>query len=259
MDLETDQTIAKAFRDKQREFLGIYMGLRDKVPSARKQAAMALRHHAEEGNLKWVSLLLWAGADPRLRVPRIDDRVWDEPDEETALSAAILYGRVEIVKKMGVNRERDDMTSLLDQHFIYPKPELIELLLRKGADVTRVSQEPIESIISSFCWSRDTTFSLNPTGTEEALRCMELLGPNGLRWAPTDRWRITRLRKTLSRISSYQAIQYLQRIAKSGVMDQPMFTELMRTPKMKEILRETYPGVVELRRFAGQRACVHDL
>jgi hypothetical protein len=30
-----------------------------------------------------------------------------------------------------------------------------------------------------------------------------------------------------------------------------MFTELMRTPKMNEILRETYPGVAELRRFAG--------
>jgi hypothetical protein len=204
MDLETNQAIAKAFRDKQREFLGIYMGLRDRVPSARKQAAMALRHHAEDGNLKWVSLLLWAGADPRLRVLHIDDRGWDEPDEETALNAAILYGRVEIVEKMEVKPERDNVTALLDQHFIYPKPELIELLLSKGADMAHVSQ-PIESVISSFCWSQDPTFSLNPTRAEEALRCMELLGANGLRWAPTDGWRITRLRKTLSRISSYRA------------------------------------------------------
>jgi hypothetical protein len=38
MDLERSESIAKAFRDKQREFLGIYMDLRDRVPSARRQA-----------------------------------------------------------------------------------------------------------------------------------------------------------------------------------------------------------------------------
>jgi hypothetical protein len=43
MDLESGELIAKTFRDKQREFLGIYMDLRDQIPSARKQAAMALR------------------------------------------------------------------------------------------------------------------------------------------------------------------------------------------------------------------------
>jgi hypothetical protein len=59
MNLESGDPIAKAFRDKQREFLGIYLELRERIPSAPKQAAMALRHHAAEGNLKWVSLLLW--------------------------------------------------------------------------------------------------------------------------------------------------------------------------------------------------------
>ncbi|MEY2536439.1 MAG: hypothetical protein QOG67_179 [Verrucomicrobiota bacterium] len=45
MDLETDFPIAKAFCNKHREFLGIYMGRRDRIPSARRQAAMALRYH----------------------------------------------------------------------------------------------------------------------------------------------------------------------------------------------------------------------
>jgi hypothetical protein len=107
MDLESSEWIAKAFRDKHREFLGIYMGLRDQVPSARKQAAMALRRHAEEGNLKWVSLLLWAGADPRLAVPRIDRRDWEEEAEaETALHEAVRHGQVEIVKKIGIDPHR---------------------------------------------------------------------------------------------------------------------------------------------------------
>jgi len=113
MDLENSESIAKAFRDKQREFLGIYLDLREHTPSARKQAAMALRYHAEQGNLKWVSLLLWAGADPRLSVPRIERRDWEEEEEdETTLNVAIRYGRVEIVKKIGLDPHRDDVTRL---------------------------------------------------------------------------------------------------------------------------------------------------
>ena len=68
LDLECDcYPIARAFRYKHREFLGVYMSVRDTVPTARRQATMALRYHAADGNLKWVSLLLWAGADPGCR------------------------------------------------------------------------------------------------------------------------------------------------------------------------------------------------
>jgi hypothetical protein len=35
LDLETDSPIAVAFKDRHREFLGVYMDLRDTVPSAR--------------------------------------------------------------------------------------------------------------------------------------------------------------------------------------------------------------------------------
>ncbi len=56
LDLEAGNPIAEAFRWRHREFLGIYMGIRDRVPSARRQAAVALRHHVIENNLKWASL-----------------------------------------------------------------------------------------------------------------------------------------------------------------------------------------------------------
>jgi hypothetical protein len=34
---------------------------------------MALRQFCQEGNLKWVSLLIWAGANPRSSGPALDD------------------------------------------------------------------------------------------------------------------------------------------------------------------------------------------
>lgn len=64
-DLETDYPLA-ALCSKIRTALGIFMRHRDRYPSFRDHLNMALRH---EGNLKWVSLLLWAGADPNKKGP----------------------------------------------------------------------------------------------------------------------------------------------------------------------------------------------
>ena len=33
-------------------------------PAVREQANIALRYHCKEGNVKWIALMLWAGADP---------------------------------------------------------------------------------------------------------------------------------------------------------------------------------------------------
>ena len=84
LDLESNYAIAGAFLWKHREFLGVYLSIRDQIPTAPRQAAMALCDRAASGNLKWVSLLLWAGADPRLPVPPLEDSDVDEDDIDTA-------------------------------------------------------------------------------------------------------------------------------------------------------------------------------
>jgi hypothetical protein len=46
-------------------------------------------------------------------------------------------------------------------------------------------------------------------------------------------------------------IQHLQRIIESGAIEELFFQDLMRTPRMKEILKQAYPGVINLREYAG--------
>jgi hypothetical protein len=41
------------------------------------------------------------------------------------------------------------------------------------------------------------------------------------------------------------------RITNAQAIEQPVFQDLMRTPRMKEILKQTYPGVIKLREYAG--------
>ena len=185
-------------------------------------------------------------------MPRIDACGEDEEDEST-LKVAIRYGRVEIVKKIGLDAQRDDLTKLLNQYFIQAKPEMIELLIKAGADVTSVNSDVIDSVFCSFRWGLEAGFMGDPVRTEEALRCMEILGSHGVHWNCQDKYRLLRLRRTLARIRPYEAIRYLQRIANSKIIQQAVFKELMRTPRMQEILKHSYPGAVEIRRHTGQQ------
>ena len=62
---------ATALRRPLRTHLSIYMAFLDTYPGLKRQANLALRYHAQTGNLKWVRLLLWAGANPHERLPDI--------------------------------------------------------------------------------------------------------------------------------------------------------------------------------------------
>jgi hypothetical protein len=73
-----DHPFARAFHQlRAKTTIGSYLDCRrirpDLAEGLQQQADMALRQFAQEGNLKWVSLLMWAGADPRSPGPTVDD------------------------------------------------------------------------------------------------------------------------------------------------------------------------------------------
>jgi ankyrin repeat protein len=96
-DLETGNPLADALCSRIRPALGIFKRYKDRFPSFQEQINIALRHHCKEGNLKWVSLMLWAGADPYAQGPYgpYDD---DPDDYNNALELAAFYGHHDIFK-----------------------------------------------------------------------------------------------------------------------------------------------------------------
>ncbi|MGI8835130.1 MAG: ankyrin repeat domain-containing protein [Pyrinomonadaceae bacterium] len=75
---------AVAFGERIRTALGPWRECREKHPEVasqlQEQADQALRHFCFEEDLKWVSLLMWAGADPRSSGPTLDE---DDLDDST--------------------------------------------------------------------------------------------------------------------------------------------------------------------------------
>ena len=70
-DVETGHPLASALCWRIRTALGVYKRHKDHFTSFQEQINIALRHHCKEGNLKWVSLMLWAVADPLAQGPDI--------------------------------------------------------------------------------------------------------------------------------------------------------------------------------------------
>lgn len=78
-DLVTYNHFAKAFCNRIRTALRVFKECKESLPELQEQANIALRHHCREGNLKWVSLMLWLGADPN--IPGTDN-----PDDDPEIS-----------------------------------------------------------------------------------------------------------------------------------------------------------------------------
>lgn len=103
-----------------------------------EQADSALRHFCEKEDLKWVSLLMWAGADPRSSGPSLDyDGGLDDSDDSekvTALAAAAYAKNTQILKRLKPDKERNDVDKLLAEAGTFGREDTVRYLLELGAN-----------------------------------------------------------------------------------------------------------------------------
>jgi hypothetical protein len=110
----------------------------DLADALQEQADRALRKFAYEGDLKWVSLLTWAGGDPRSRGIRLgDENFGTEEDraeiETTALMEACYQKNLDVLKKLKLDPKRDNLSELLACASTLSRTEIIKYLLGLGA------------------------------------------------------------------------------------------------------------------------------
>ena len=112
---EVTYPLATALCCKIRTALGVFKRQKDRFPSFQDQVNIALRHHCKEGNLKWVSLLLWAAADPLAKGPDSPDEDPDPDEDLCALEYAALYKHFDIfkLKKIRISPEHPIAKDLL--------------------------------------------------------------------------------------------------------------------------------------------------
>jgi hypothetical protein len=246
-DVENRNSFAYAFCRRIRTSLRVFKKYRDLFPSIKEQANTALRYHCKEGNLKWVSLMLWAGADPYAPGPEDEDK--DRASDYCGLSAialAALHRHYDIfgIKQLRLNPKHPGVKSTIyfladDEGF-----PILKRLLEAGMDPNDEESGRC-SAIGSLLNSMDWTFAVSQwerpldgekIDTAKARQCMKaihLLFRYGAKWNADEKDHINSARRALLKLKPDYAVEFVWLLSKYRACSRESAETLISTPSMK--------------------------
>lgn len=266
-DLVTNAPFAHAFKARVKAALGIFLDCKrarpDLAEALQKQVDMALRQACQDDDLKWVSLLMWLGANPRtkgLTTEDLDssDAVEDADDRQSALQIACRR-KPEILKRLKPDPALDDLRELIAAATsLVTTPETVAYLVRLGADINDKADggsTVLDTCLRNFAWKemvwdhwhRNVTVPISNLG--QSLAALRFVIEKGARWTPDDR-SIADTRRSLYRVEGEAIAVVLDLLRKHQACDETVLTALVRTDKIRSILA----GVAQRRASAERRA-----
>lgn len=245
----TGMPFATAFGEKIRTALRPFVECKDRFPEHRdalqEHIDRALRKFAFDGDLKWVSLLMWAGANPRSRGIRLGDESFGtEADRaeiaSTALMDACYQETTDVLKRLRPDPNRDNLTELLSCAASLSRPQVVKYLLDIGAtpnDKDNGGSSAIDAALLHIpnenfhaYWSKRQVSVWDVRRTFEAL--LELV-TRGALWKPDNPTKMDYVRKGLYRAEPEVTVQLLQMLTKAKCCSYETIHELFRTPRMR--------------------------
>jgi ankyrin repeat protein len=233
--------------------LGTYLDTKRQHPELAQQLQaqldLALRQFCHDGNLKSVSLLMWAGADPRSRGPRLEYA--DDSDmDTTAFHEACVWGHTEIVKRLKPNANRDEFGEFLKEAAFFAHRETLAYLVGLGAnpnDRTDGGSSALEACVRRLGFEDHdrVLHRLDPNyltpkyklwKTLDSLRFLVEHGvEHGAVWKP-DAGAINDARKIFYKLEPDVAVQFIALLVRHKACDDPVLREFLRPPRMQQHL-----------------------
>jgi hypothetical protein len=237
-DVKAGYPLAEALCWKILTALGVPKRHKAHFPSFQDQVNMALRHHCKEGNLKWVSLLLWAGADLFAKGPDSPGQDPDPEEDLCALEWAALYKHFYIfkLKKIKISPDHPLASDLLKNACRADKADLLVELLEQGFNPAVQKDHGsslIQTCLQCLDWSFDfdwftrkrKTKDIDSSLSRETLKMIHILAKHGANWLPTDRYQIDDTRRSLLKMSVDYTIEFVWIMAKYGSCDRDTIAE----------------------------------
>jgi hypothetical protein len=206
-DVVTGYPFTIAFKEKIRTALRPFVEFRkthsELAAALQDQLDRALRHFAYEGDLKWINLLFWAGADPRSCGPVLDND--DDPEcFTTAIKEACYKGNLDALKKFKVDPLKDNLTELLACASIFKSREVIRFLIKLGATPNDRANGGSSILHQHLCHFDFHNFEagrgnrlISKYEVRDNLECIEELVKNGALWQPENRNEMNYVRRSL--------------------------------------------------------------
>ena len=239
-DVERDNPLARALCRRIRTALKIFKQYKDRFPSFQEQVNIALRHHCKEGNVKWVSLMLWAGADPHAKgiVDPESSSDWD--GGSNALEVAALYGHPEVfgIKRIRVDPKHEHAHDVVSMACIGAKIDLLKQLLAWGYpvnDQANGGSSHVQRLFSDLdsCFCTDNEPREDNARARRKMAAAHLLVRNGARWVPEEPWQISQVRRSLLRMRVDYTVEIVWMMAKYGACERAVIEALMKSGPMR--------------------------
>jgi ankyrin repeat protein len=240
-DCQTNCPLAYAFRSKIRTALSIYMQYKDRFPHFQEQIDMALRYHCREGNLKWVALLLWAGANPYAKGP---EDPGDSPEEySSALEVAAFNGHFKIFKLKSIHLDpKSPAAHDLLRHACYSdSADILIELLKMDFDPRELPDKgtsSIESLLNMMTWDYSNYFTrkrnesnIDSYRSRDKMKMLHLLVRHGARWEP-DEDNLKYARRSLLRMNPHYPMEFAWIMTEYKACRFEILEKLMNTKTM---------------------------
>jgi hypothetical protein len=261
--------IAWGLIHKIRPTLGLLKRFAPEQPELMRQADIALRFHAGDGNAKWVALMLWAGADPWTRGPdRLDDADDEDADEDgehaNAVELAITRGNLEVLRQKKLltapDVARPETLRILEEACHAPDSQALSLLLERGYSPELLPDHgtaAITSLLHSMSW--DFSFPLpgawsdtrSPNGIDstrarERMKMLHMIVARGAKWLPADKRAIGDARRSLLKMAPDYVLEFVWLMREHAAARRRDVQELLRTPSMARLLSKDRERVASL-------------
>lgn len=258
-DVESNRPLAWAFASRIQTALRILKKYRDRFPGFAEQANIALRHHCKEGNLKWVSLLLWAGADPyKPGAGSCEEELDREDSGLSAIGYAALYRHYDVfkLKKIRLDPNHPAMRHVL----LYAEGEegfeIVQELIKNGLNPNDQENGGC-SILKHLFFSLDWALRLHSWETRsdgkvdgeynrEKLKAIHLFVRHGARWVPLDKKEISSARRSLLKLTPEYTAEIVWIMSKYRACTKDVIKALLGTPTMKSHIRAQAGRINEL-------------
>lgn len=198
-------------------------------PEIQAQLDMALLHHADEASGKVIGLLLWAGAQPHVRIKGARDP--DDEMGECAIEVAVRRGDVSILKQMHPDRH-PNLVPRLSGALFRNNIQMLDYLLSLGL-VVNDKPNGGSSLADRVFWG---LWFPRSDAARDLPEWILFLGSKGAKWIPDEARSLADARRHFYKAPSDLAFAVIKALLTSGVCKPDQVNELIKTPKMHDVL-----------------------
>jgi len=226
VDFSQDNTLASYLSEATRNKPAYGWARRhNSDPKIAYQLALALEDAVSEDREKAACLLLWAGADPRRKVPslRWGSGVEDDPDDDrqSAIECAVHSGHGHLLRHLKPDPKLDD----IDELYTWVSDPVT---LRHLAALQPPQDWSVTIVRNINMWS----YAWRDSHARECLR--QIFEDQCGRLSTLDDEGCRELRRAMLKLGDYDLKWLLRFLGRTNYCDRTIFLELIRTPSMKK-------------------------